>query len=74
MGTQPSVLNKSFPMSTDMTGFRWFSKIFATKVASALEGLTGSALFVYNSIVSNGPQVAPIEHYIYVILSQFPLY
>ena len=37
-------LNESFPMNTNMMGFRWFPKIFAsfvlrTKVASALEGL-----------------------------------
>ena len=44
MGTHLRVLSKSFPMSTNMTGFRRFSKIFDffvlwRKVASALEGL-----------------------------------
>ena len=35
------VLSESFPMSTNMTGFKWFSKIFVlwTKVALALWGL-----------------------------------
>ena len=27
MGTHLSVFNKSYPMNTNMTGFRWFSKI-----------------------------------------------
>ena len=50
MGTHLKVLRKSYPMNTNMTGFRRFSIIFAslcfrrivvfwTKVASALEGL-----------------------------------
>ena len=29
MGTHLTVLSESFPMNTNMTGFRWFSKIFA---------------------------------------------
>ena len=43
MGTHMKVLSKRFPMNTNMTRFRWFSKIFVlwTKVASALEGLRG---------------------------------
>ena len=46
MGTHLRVLGRSYPMNTNMVGFRWFSKIFAslcfnwTKVASALEGLS----------------------------------
>ena len=28
MGTILKVLSKSYPMSTNMVGFRWFSKIF----------------------------------------------
>ena len=45
MGTHLRVLSESSPMNTNITGFRWFSKIFAslsfwTKVASALEGLS----------------------------------
>ena len=46
MCTHLRELSKSFPMNINMTGFRWFWKIFAslcicTKVvASALEGLT----------------------------------
>ena len=44
MGTQMRELNESFHMNTNMTGFRWFPKIFSVlglwiKVASALEGL-----------------------------------
>ena len=39
-GTHMVVLSESFLMSTNMTGFRWFSKIFAILcLASALEGL-----------------------------------
>ena len=30
MGTHVRVLGESFPMNTNMTGFRWFSKIFAS--------------------------------------------
>ena len=45
MGTHLTVLSKSYPMNTNMTGFRWFSKIFASlcfgsKAASAFKGLT----------------------------------
>ena len=43
MGTHLRVLIKGNPLNTNMTGFRWFSKIFAslwTKVALALEGFT----------------------------------
>jgi len=29
MGTHLRVLSEGFPMSTNMAGFRWFSKIFA---------------------------------------------
>ena len=41
MGTHLRVLNKSFLMNTNMTGFIWLSGIFMlwTKVALALEGL-----------------------------------
>ena len=41
MGTHMKVLGESFPMNTNMTGFQWFSKIFASwmKETSALEGL-----------------------------------
>ena len=44
MGTHLRVLRESYPMNTNMTGFRWFPKIFAilvhlSKVALALEGL-----------------------------------
>ena len=43
MGTQLRVLIESYPMNTNITGFRWFSKIcllvILAKVASALEGL-----------------------------------
>ena len=30
MGTDLRVLSKSYPMNTNMTGFRWFSKMFAS--------------------------------------------
>ena len=43
MGTHLRVLSESFPMNTNMTGLRWFSKkkifVLWTKVATALEGL-----------------------------------
>ena len=43
MGTHMRVLNKSYPMNTNMIGFRWFSKnlcvlVLWMKVASAFEG------------------------------------
>ena len=46
MGTHLRVLSESYPMNTNMIGFRWFSKIFAslcfgrTLQASALIGLS----------------------------------
>ena len=44
MGTHLRVLSESYPMNTNMSGFRWFFKnlcilVLWTKVASALEGL-----------------------------------
>ena len=43
MGTHLRVLSESYPMNTNMTGFRWFSKSLhpcsLDEVASALEGL-----------------------------------
>ena len=30
MGTYLRALSKNYPMNTNMTGFRWFSKIFAS--------------------------------------------
>ena len=44
MGTHLRELSESYPMNTNMTGFRWLSKIlpslwFWTKAALALEGL-----------------------------------
>ena len=43
-GTHLKVLDESYPMNTNMTGFRWFSKnicvfVLLAKVVSALEGL-----------------------------------
>ena len=52
MGTPLRVLSESYQMNTNMTGFRWFSEIFEsfnmfwTKVASALEGLTGVEVII----------------------------
>ena len=45
MGTHLRVLSESYPMYTNMTGFRWFSKnlcilVLWTKVAWALKGLS----------------------------------
>ena len=48
---------ESFPMNTNMTGFRWFSKIFASlcfgqlKVASALKGLNEYISFWGNLVL-----------------------
>ena len=42
MGAHMGELSESFQMNTNITGFKWFSKIIRvlwTKVASALEGL-----------------------------------
>ena len=45
MGSHLWVLSEGYPMNTNMTGFRWFSKIFVslwalwTKVTSVLQGL-----------------------------------
>ena len=46
IGTHLRVLNESYQINTNMTGFRWFSKIFCdlvfwSKAAPALEGLAG---------------------------------
>ena len=54
MGTQPRVLGESFPMNTNMTGFRWFSKnlgvfVLWMKDASALEGLIGEDSSILSS-------------------------
>ena len=43
-GTHMRVLEENYPMNTNMTGFWWFSEMFASlffwaKVASSLEGL-----------------------------------
>ena len=53
-GTHLSVLSKSFPMITNMTGFIWFSKMLVSvlvpwkKVASA----SGGSRFVANAIAT----------------------
>ena len=44
-GTSLRVLSESYPMNTNLTGFRWFSKtlcihVLGTKVTSTYEGLT----------------------------------
>ena len=55
MGTHLRVLRESYPVNTNMTGFRRFSKIFCilalwTKVASALEGICfGVRKYIYHS-------------------------
>ena len=58
MGTHLRVLAESYPMNTNMTGFRWFSKnicilVLWTKVASALEGLKLTLLckIIHQSVV-----------------------
>ena len=59
MGTHLRVLIKSYPMNTNMTGFRWFSKIFClfvlwTKVASAVVGLSSTS-----GLQRSGQQMTP---------------
>ena len=53
MGNHLRVLSESYLMSTNMTGFRWFLKIFASlcfgRKAFALEGLNHSHLEIYLS-------------------------
>ena len=48
MVTHLRVLSENYPMHTNMTGFKWFSKIFVlvlwTKVVAALEGLRSPPL------------------------------
>ena len=52
MGTHPRVLSESYPMSTNMTWFRWFSKVFVlwTKVASAFEELRTQQTALHQTI------------------------
>ena len=50
MGTHLRVLSESYQMNTNMTGFRWVSKILCvlvlwSEVASALGGLSGIEYF-----------------------------
>ena len=48
MSINLTVLSKSYPMSTNMTGFRCFSVfMFRTNVASALDGLTNSTFYIF---------------------------
>ena len=37
IGTHLRVLSESYPMDTNMTGFRWFSKIFASLYIESIE-------------------------------------
>ena len=70
MGTHLRVLMESYPMNTNMTGLKWFTKnlcviVLWTKVASALEGLrvilysnTGNTLYLlargYRGSITSG--------------------
>ena len=59
MGTHLRVLSESYPMNTNMTGFRWFSKLFASlcfvmKVVFALEGLNINESYIMKSITAYG--------------------
>ena len=55
MGSHLIVLGMSYPMNTNMTGFRWFSnrciRVLWTKVASALEGTTSINIFYNHRIL-----------------------
>ena len=53
MGTHLRVLSESFPMNTNMTGFRWFLKIFASlcfvrKYPQHWKGFNSAKYFVEN--------------------------
>ena len=73
MGIHLRELSESFPMNTNMTGFRRFSKVFAllviwTKVASALEGLMyKTAAMMKNNgchqyeLITHYNQVCPVD-------------
>ena len=39
MGTHLRELGRSYPMNTNMSGFRWFSKIFINKFSTFVSGL-----------------------------------
>ena len=59
MSTHLRVLSQSYPMNTNMIGFRWFFRklcilVLWTKLASALEGLTHSCLEIsLTRVISN---------------------
>ena len=62
MGTHLRVLSESFPMNTNMTGFRWFSKnlctcVLWTKEASTWEGL----MFIFISFISVHQDISMIQ-------------
>ena len=61
MGARLRVLSENYPLNTNMTGFRWSSKICVrvlwTKVASALEGLSS------NGLTSQLPTVTSLNPY-----------
>ena len=54
MGTHLRVFEESFPMNTNIIGFRWFTKknyvlVLWTKVGKALERLNTEATFVQST-------------------------
>ena len=51
MGTHMRILGESFPMSTNMTEFRWFSKIFATLCFECIGRVKGeNHIFLYRLV------------------------
>ena len=52
MGTHLRVLSDSYPMNTNMTGFRWFSKIFVSSIGRARNPQLTLMLLVANLVNS----------------------
>ena len=54
MYSSESTWHESYSLNTNMTGFRWFSKIVVlrTKVASALEGLIISQSLLFEVLIA----------------------
>ena len=55
MGTHLRVLSESYPMNTNMTGFKWFSKIFASLCFGQMSPYYWSmdAIFIYREFIIN---------------------
>ena len=66
MGTHLRVLSESYPMDTNMTGFRWFPNILRScalddSIVSALEGLKEK----YTPLISRFPADLVSGHHMF---------